>query len=394
MPDDMSTQNKPAGKTRFQHKIVVLSGKGGVGKSTVAVNLAVSLAASGKRVGLLDVDIHGPTVPAMLGLSKETLESDGSGIIPVRIDNLLVMSIAFLLRHQDDAVIWRGPMKMNLIRQFLNDTEWGDLDYLVVDCPPGTGDEPLSICQTLKNIDGALVVTSPQEIATANVRRSIDFCRRLDIPVLGVVENMSGFICPSCGAVTQVFGSGGGETLANTYAVPFLGTIPLDPAIGTACDAGNPFVSRGPDSSAAKSFAVIVSRLISVLEKGSLSETNVNKPRNESMKIAIPVVNERLNLHFGHCEKFAVMDVSTDTKTAARLEDLTAPPHEPGLLPRWLAEHKVNLIIAGGMGRRAQDLFEEQKIKVIVGAPSKSPEELVKDFLNGTLQAGENACDH
>ena len=195
----------------IKHKILVLSGKGGVGKSTVAANLAVSLSLAGKRVGILDVDIHGPSIPKMFHLEGEAVTNDGESIVPVEVGDIKVLSIAFFLRNLDDAVIWRGPMKMNVIKQFLKDTAWGELDYLIIDSPPGTGDEPLSVCQLVDDADGAVIVTTPQDVSVADVRRSIRFCQSLRMPVLGVVENMSGFVCPHCGEVTNIFKTGGGK---------------------------------------------------------------------------------------------------------------------------------------------------------------------------------------
>jgi ATP-binding protein involved in chromosome partitioning len=235
----------------IRHKIVVLSGKGGVGKSTVAVNLAVALQRAGKRVGLLDVDIHGPSVPTMLGLEAETVAAADGEMIPVDLAGLKVMSIGFMLQDRDAAVIWRGPMKMGVIRQFLQDVAWGDLDFLIIDSPPGTGDEPLSVCQLVGNVDGAVIVTTPQKVAAVDVRKSITFCRRLGVPVLGVIENMSGFVCPHCGVVTQILRVGAGQRMAADLAVPFLGSIPIDPAIADSCDDGQPFLERYRGSPAA-----------------------------------------------------------------------------------------------------------------------------------------------
>jgi Mrp family chromosome partitioning ATPase len=229
---------------RIRHKIVVLSGKGGVGKSTVAVNLAVALMMAGRRVGLLDVDIHGPSIPTMLGLEHYTIGGSDGEIAPADVDGLKVISMGLFLASADDAVIWRGPLKMGAIKQLLKDVAWGDLDFLVIDSPPGTGDEPLSVCQLIDRLDGAVVVTTPQRVAAVDVRKSITFCRQLHLPVLGVVENMSGFACPKCGEVTHIFRSGAGKHIALDMQVPFLGALPLDPNIAEACDSGQAFVRR------------------------------------------------------------------------------------------------------------------------------------------------------
>jgi Mrp family chromosome partitioning ATPase len=249
-------------QNRIRHKIVVLSGKGGVGKSTVATNLAMALAMEGLNVGLLDVDIHGPSVPGMLGLQQARVMQTGQKLTPVDLGALKVMSIGFLLGHPDDPVIWRGPVKMGLIQQFLEDVEWGDLDYLVVDCPPGTGDEPLSICQLLDDPDGAVIVTTPQEVAEANVRKSVNFCFRLDLPVLGIVENMSGFVCPDCGKEIDMFPTGAGERLARDFGIPLLGRIPMEPIVGISTDEGTPFIRRFPNSVTAKAFLKIAAPLL------------------------------------------------------------------------------------------------------------------------------------
>ena len=248
---------------QIKHQILVLSGKGGVGKSTVAVNLAVSLALFGKRVGLLDIDIHGPSIPKILNLEGRPVQAIGEALLPIQmLDNLKVMSIGFLLRGRDEAVIWRGPMKYQMIKQFLKDVQWGDLDFLIVDSPPGTGDEPLSVVQLLENADGAIIVTTPQEVALSDVRKGIAFCRKLSLPVIGVLENMSGFVCPKCGERTDIFKSGGGERMAVQMEVPFLGQIPIDPQIVRACDAGQPYIQHYSSSQTAKTFNEAIQPLL------------------------------------------------------------------------------------------------------------------------------------
>lgn len=223
----------------IKNKLVILSGKGGVGKSTVAANIAVALAEAGKRVGLLDVDVHGPSIPRLLGLRGKKAKLKEPWLLPVKWgDNLKVMSIGFLLPDENEAVIWRGPVKGNLIKQLIEEVAWGNLDYLVVDCPPGTGDEPLSVMQILGNDAKAVVVTTPQNVAIDDVRRSITFCNKVGNPIAGLVENMSGFVCPKCGEVSDIFGSGTGEALAKEAGIKYLGAIPLDMEIARTGDMG------------------------------------------------------------------------------------------------------------------------------------------------------------
>jgi len=381
---------------RIRHKILVMSGKGGVGKSTVAVNLAISLALAGRRVGLLDVDIHGPSIPKLLKLDDATIQVKDGAIQPVEKGGLKVMSIGFLLQDRHAAVIWRGPMKMGVIKQFLKDVAWGDLDYLVIDSPPGTGDEPLSVAQLAAPVDGAVIVTTPQDVATADVRRSITFCRQLEVPVLGVVENMSGFVCPKCGTVTDIFKTGGGERMAAEMGVPFLGRIPIDPAVGEACDDGKPFVYHYCRTETAQAFERLAMPVLALSGKVTTqpTEATTNEGGTRAMKIAIPVAEGKLCMHFGHCEQFALFEVDEKAKKVTGQRMLTPPPHEPGVLPRWLHEQGANVIIAGGMGQRAQALFAKNGIKVVVGAPAEAPETLASQYLAGTLACGENVCDH
>ena len=250
--------------SRIKRKILVLSGKGGVGKSTVSVNLAAALASRGYRTGLLDTDLHGPSIPTLLGLTGSALTADNDGnIFPIQYgENLSVISIGFMLQGGDEPVVWRGPLKYSAIRQFLGETLWKDLDYLVIDSPPGTGDEPLSVCQLIPGPRGAVIVTTPQDVALADVRRSITFCVKLEMPIYGVVENMSGMICPHCGKGIDVFKSGGGAAMASEMGVPFLGSIPLHPEVTRLGDEGKPFVYAENVDTAKKPFMEITEAII------------------------------------------------------------------------------------------------------------------------------------
>ncbi|KAL8774479.1 MAG: hypothetical protein Q9209_000852 [Squamulea sp. 1 TL-2023] len=251
----------------IKHKILVLSGKGGVGKSTFTTMLAYAYASNTENiVGIMDTDICGPSIPKMMGVEAETIHVSNAGWSPVWVaDNLGVMSVQFMLPNRDDAVIWRGPKKNGLIKQFLKDVEWGELDYLIVDTPPGTSDEHLSVNSFLKEsgVDGAVVVTTPQEVSLLDVRKEIDFCRKAGIKVLGVVENMSGFVCPSCTHRNKVFKAttGGARKLAQETGVPYLGAVPLDPRIGMACDYGESFFDNFPDSPACLALRNIVRKV-------------------------------------------------------------------------------------------------------------------------------------
>jgi Mrp family chromosome partitioning ATPase len=245
---------------KVKHKIVIMSGKGGVGKSSVAANLAVVLAREG-RVGLIDADVTGPDIPKIIGVEDAQVKTTETAMEPVTGPNgVKVISMAHLV-DRDAAVVWRGPLKIKALKQMLGDVEWGELDYLVIDLPPGTSDEPLSIAQEIPDADGAVVVTTPQEVALLDVRKSIAFAKAVRLPILGIVENMSGMVCPHCGKTVDVFKVGGGEAAAKELGLPFLGRIPLDPLIVVGGDAGRPFVLEHPDSEATKAFEAIVKTL-------------------------------------------------------------------------------------------------------------------------------------
>jgi Mrp family chromosome partitioning ATPase len=248
--------------SRIKHKIVVMSGKGGVGKSTVAVNLALTLAEAGHRVGVMDVDIHGPDVAKLLGVEDERLQSLGEMIVPVKInENLTAISMAFLLEDRDTPIVWRGPLKMSAIRQFLGEVAWGELEYLVIDLPPGTGDEPLSVAQLIPDGAWAVVVTTPQDLALLDSRKAIRFAEALKMNVAGVVENMSGFDCPHCGEAIDLFKIGGGEAAAKEMGVNFLGRVPIDPQMVKMGDLGQPYVLDEPEEPGPKAFRAIAKAL-------------------------------------------------------------------------------------------------------------------------------------
>jgi ATP-binding protein involved in chromosome partitioning len=249
---------------RIKNRILVFSGKGGVGKSTVAANLAVALSLRNKRVGLLDVDIHGPNLAKMLGVEDKKLEISSHAIKAVPInENLKLVSMSFLLDSPDLPVIWRGPMKMKVIQQFLGDVEWGDLDWLIIDSPPGTGDEPLSVAQLIP-ATGAIIVTTPQEVSVLDSRKAVVFALKLNLRVLGIIENMSGMVCPHCGQRIDLFKMGGGEKAAAEMNVPFLGRIPVDSRIVLSGDEGKPFAVHLADSEAAVAFQGIVDNVLNV----------------------------------------------------------------------------------------------------------------------------------
>ncbi len=259
---DKQMQDIKEKMSQIKHKIAVISGKGGVGKSLVTVNLAISLARDGKEVGVLDADLTGPCVPKMLGLKGARLQVGPAGIGPAEgPEGIKTVSMDFLLPSDESPVVWRGPLKMGAIRQFLGDVNWGPLDYLLVDLPPGTGDESLSILQLLPEMDGVVIVTIPSEVSQAVVKKAVTFAREMKIPILGIVENMAGMICPHCGQMIEVFSKGGGARVSGEMHVNLLGSIPMDPRISADSDSGVPFVLSHPDSPAAKVFSQVVAQI-------------------------------------------------------------------------------------------------------------------------------------
>jgi Mrp family chromosome partitioning ATPase/predicted Fe-Mo cluster-binding NifX family protein len=365
----------------IRHKILVMSGKGGVGKSSVAVTLALSLARRGYKVGLMDVDIHGPNVLRMLGLDQPIDLSQGQFLLPPEIaDNLKVISIEVLMRNRDIAVIWRGPLKHQLIRQFLSEVRWGFLDYLVIDAPPGTGDEPMSVAQTIPEAQ-SIIVTTPQEISLADVRKSINFCQKIGLKILGIVENMSGYRCPHCGGDLPLFQQGGGERTAMSFSIPFLGALPFDPQLVQAADQGR---LKDVDEAGSKFFQALhpmVNYIAKVLPPAGQKEPGVSI-------FAIPTEDGKAAGHFGQATQFTL--ITTRDQTIQAKQVLPAPVQAPGGIPLWLEYLGVTHVLTPGLGDNAQKLLQRKGMEVVVGVPPEDPEGLVQKYLEKSLVLGEN----
>ena len=386
---------------RIKHKILVMSGKGGVGKSSVATYLSVALARKGYKVGLMDVDLHGPSIPGMLGLKGSLQESTGAGKArPVSyLPNMEVISIESLLgENKDAATIWRGPLKIGVIRQFVSDLEWNDLDYMIIDSPPGTGDEPLTVAQTIPDAL-ALIVTTPQEVSLADVRKSINFCRQVNMEILGLIENMSGLVCPHCSKTIDLFKTHGGMLTAKKEGLRLLGTLPLEPQVVLNGDVGSMGILDDAALPITQEFNKIVDMIVGLTKdkKNVFPKTQsefpvVNKSAKDGKMLVVPVSEGKLSSHFGHCEQFAFIE--TQNGKIVKTEMRNPPAHEPGVLPRWLHEQGADVAIVGGMGENAQQLLRGNGIQVVMGAPMDSPESLANQYLTNTLVSGENRCDH
>ena len=261
--DQDTAVNASLGK--IKNKILVMSGKGGVGKTSTSVNLSIALADKGYRVGIIDVDLHGPDIPRMLGLEGTPQVNENNKLDPISYsENLKAISIESFTPNKDDAIIWRGPLKFSAIKQFIGDIDWGNLDFLIIDAPPGTGDEPLTVAQTISDAK-AIIVTTPQEVALADVRKSINFCKTVKMEIFGLIENMSGFSCPHCGEMIELFGTGGGEKTANQMGVRFLGRIPFDPQMVACGDSGVCYQESHNDSAVTKAFIDVAENMSKLL---------------------------------------------------------------------------------------------------------------------------------
>lgn len=389
-PADPMEERMQRNLSKIKHKIVVLSGKGGVGKSTVAVNLAVGLALAGKKVGLLDVDVHGPSVPRLLSLTGADPHMEPGGMEPVPWGrNLGVMSLGFLLKDPDQAVVWRGPVKGGLIKQFLADVFWGELDFLVIDCPPGTGDEPMSVLQFLGPTARAVIVTTPQAVAVDDVRRSVSFVRLMGNPLLGLVENMSGFVCKRCGQVEDIFASGGGEKLAAEMGADFLGRIPLDPELVRSADQGYPLLKVDSEGHAAKALLGVVDRLLALdaARPDASAATPPKLPDQGTVRIALPLDGAMLSADPAACRRFLLVEVDR-TARAAATEPREDFPAEPGLWAGWLADQGVTVLLARGLSAADRTACAARGVTV-AQPPAGSPDAALDAYLSGALGSGE-----
>lgn len=358
---------------QIRHKLLVMSGKGGVGKSSVAVSLALSLARRGYKVGLMDVDLHGPNVLRMLGLKEPfDLMHAQFQLPPDLFYNLKVISIEVLMRNREMAVIWRGPLKHQMIRQFITEVQWGSLDYLVIDAPPGTGDEPMSVAQTIPDAQ-AIIVTTPQEISLADVRKSINFCQKINLSVLGIVENMSGYFCPHCGKELPLFRKGGGEKTAQAAKVPFLGSLPFDPQVVEAADQGQLMELKEKESPFFQALAPIVEYIAEVLPPEAKKERAPGV-----MKFAVPVDGGKMAAKFADAQHFAIFTVKDGAITDHQI--MLPPAHGFGGFPEWLDDLEVTHLIAADLSDKAQELLKRKDIQVLPGDPQAPPEVLVAKY--------------
>lgn len=368
----------------IKHKILVMSGKGGVGKTTVAVNLAYTFARRGFNVGIVDTDIHGPNVALMTGV--EGLPTQGSeGVLEPHeaLPNVKVLSISGFLPGPDSPVVWRGPMKAGVIAQFLAEGNWDGIDLIVVDCPPGTGDEPLSVAQLIPDADGAVIVTQPQDVSLLDSRKCVNFVRMLKIPVLGIVENMSGLVCPHCGEKIDLFSVGGGHRAADEMGVPFLGAIPISTAMVKAGDSGEPIVSSSPDDVSAVALVDIASNVEQEWEKVAAAR---RRERIVTVVVAAASpdgVKSAVAADFVTAPAFVAVDVDDDEIVDVRsVRNPFADGHQSGQIPRWIHDELgAKVIITGEIGSHAFDAFHSYNMEVVKGV-SGTVAEVVKAWMD------------
>lgn len=370
---------------KMKYKIVVMSGKGGVGKSTVSVNLAYYLASQGSKVGLLDVDVHGPSVAKMTGIEGMRLKVNEQGQpVPIQVptqENLYVVTVASILETPDDPVVWRGPAKNGVIHQFLDEICWPELDFLIVDCPPGTGDEPLSVIQTIGDVSGTVIVSTPQQVALLDVRKSLKFANLLSLPIIGIVENMSGFVCPHCGETVDIFKTDGTLKTAEDFGTEVLGKIPLEPQVVDATDSGKPYVTIYAQTAAGKAMAQIGRK---VAEKAELLA-------NRETVVAVPSENGLLNPHFGHTKYFTLFTVRQKEVIAEEEVPVIHGSHADVIA--WLKnDKKAEVIIAGGMGEEAVNICRSFGMKLFRGIGVGKCSSIIRLYIENKLTDREGSC--
>ena len=361
--------------SKIKYKILVMSGKGGVGKSTVAVNIAIGLSLQDFMVGLLDVDLHGPNIPKMLGARDLRLSRKPDGKIGAikYSPNLKFLSIEPLLPSEDSAVIWRGPLKHSAIRQFIGDIDWGELDYLIIDAPPGTGDEPLTVAKTIPDAY-VVIVTTPQEVSLIDVRKSIRFCQKTKMRILGIVENMSGFICPHCGKPIDLFKKGGGEKLAQELGLRFLGRIPIDPRVVDTGDTGRPFIAAYPESPTAKAFEELIRKIISATE-----EMKRDILEERFMRVAIPInTPSKIEIDPEKFDLFAIYDIENNK---ILVKDVVKKVENQNLID-FLKEQVVTHVLLFDPPKNLADHLSQNEIRVLITDTStESPDNLIEEYL-------------
>lgn len=372
--------------SRIKHKLMVMSGKGGVGKSTVATCLAITLAQKGYKVGLLDVDLHGPSVPHLLNLTGLLdISPDQQKILPKKVmPNLEVVSIECLMADKDQAVIWRGPLKHSAIRQFLADVEWENLDYLVVDAPPGTGDEPLSVAHLIPDAK-AVIVTTPQEVALADVRKSIEFCRHTQMEIVGLVENMSGFICPHCGKEVDIFKTGGGEKTAQEKHIEFLGKLPLDLSVVEAGDQGKLIeYMQDQEKAYVKAFSAVADKVVEQVKRMEVKPMPLSEIRTKKeYKIAIPLKEGRPAHFLTECDELAMVHVKDGA--IKKVERMQPAEKGTGVVPMALVHLGADVVMTKCMKEKAKYIFHKNKVGIVLEIPDLTPEELAQKFITGEL---------
>lgn len=368
----------PSELSHIRRVIGVVSGKGGVGKSSVSAMLAVTMQRMGFRVGILDADVTGPSIPKAFGIQGRAAGNE-LGIYPKESrTGIEIMSVNLLLENDTDPVIWRGPILAGTVKQFWTDVIWGDLDFLFIDMPPGTGDVPLTVFQSIP-VDGIVIVTSPQELVSMIVSKAVKMAEMMKVPVLGLVENLSYFKCPDNGKEYKIFGESHIDEIAERHGLKVLAKLPVDPKISAACDAGMIELFDG------NWFDVFGGVLA-----GDLSEENkIKSEEKKMMKIAVAAEGKKVTEHFGHCVNFMLYD--TENGKILKEESVENPGHKPGFLPNFLADRGVKVVISGGMGQGAVDIFNERDVEVITGA-SGDARTAVERYLKGELKSTGSVC--